>query len=46
MAALVSSYNRTSNCCSAAACSSARIQRNLDTVMLLAVSILLPLILI
>ena len=41
MAAMVSSYNQTANCCytCAAATSSARISRILDTAMVLVVSI-------
>lgn len=46
MAAQVSSYNHTANCCStyAAACSSARISRILDTAVILVVSIFISLI--
>jgi len=46
MAAFGFSFNQTSNCCStgAAACSPARITLNLDTALLLAVSIFLCLI--
>ena len=46
MAAKVSSYNRTANCCytTAAACSSARISRILDTAVMLVVSIFVCLI--
>ena len=46
MAAKVSSYNHTANCCStyAAACSSARISRILDTAIMLVVSIFICLI--
>lgn len=44
MAAQFSSYNCTSNCCTAAACSSAQITLILDTALFLAVSIFLCLI--
>ena len=33
--------NQSSNCCTAAACSSARISNRMDTVIILAVSIIL-----
>lgn len=46
MAARFYSYNQTANCCStsAAACSSARISRILDTAVILVVSIFISLI--
>ena len=46
MAARFTSYNHTANCCStsAAACSSARISRILDTAVILVVSIFISLI--
>ena len=46
MAAQFTSYNHTANCCStsAAACSSARISRILDTAVILVVSIFISLI--
>ena len=44
MAARFTSYNHTANCCSAAASSSARICRILDTAIILVVSIFVCLI--